>query len=588
MLQKGPLMKYRKRIPALLPAFLFLVFTVSESLGTDKIDQVRFFIIDPPTLECLGFRWYIYGDDNGNATVAINYRKKGDSEWKKALPMLRVNREVTNWDFEPYASDNMFAGSIFSLENDSDYEVSCRMSDPDGGKADTTVVVHTRSVPVAPKPLRTLHLYSGGKSGSRDSFNRFSDLAKILKPGDLALIHGGIHNLGPGGVKITVSGTPKNPIVFRAAGDGGAVLDAGNSETIFDIRNINHLFFENLAIRNGGFAFRADGASWLTVTRCAITDVVMGFYSYSELSENWYVADNIITGHNPAWHPRQEENPSHTGAKIYGRGHVFCYNKVSKFWDCLAIANYGKPQHDFNLKCVAIDFYNNELTEAVDDCIESDYGCHNIRMFRNRLSNSFTGLSAQPTYGGPVYFIRNEVYNATGLPLKLHNWCAGLEIFHNTLITPRAAFRSYARWQNGILRNNLFLGVSGYAVETGSPSPKTTLDYNGYRKADPERLFKWYDGKSEQRYPTLEAFTKGAGFEKHGIMVDFDIFTRTAPPKEGNTYTPADYDLTLKPGAVAVDAGEVLPNINDGFSGKAPDLGCYESGQPLPHYGPRK
>ena len=31
----------------------------------------------------------------------------------------------------------------------------------------------------------------------------------------------------------------------------------------------------------------------------------------------------------------------------------------------------------------------------------------------------------------------------------------------------------------------------------------------------------------------------------------------------------------------------MLPNINDGFTGNAPDLGALEVGQPLPHYGPR-
>jgi hypothetical protein len=31
----------------------------------------------------------------------------------------------------------------------------------------------------------------------------------------------------------------------------------------------------------------------------------------------------------------------------------------------------------------------------------------------------------------------------------------------------------------------------------------------------------------------------------------------------------------------------VLPNVNDGFTGKAPDLGAYESGVPVPHYGVR-
>lgn len=45
--------------------------------------------------------------------------------------------------------------------------------------------------------------------------------------------------------------------------------------------------------------------------------------------------------------------------------------------------------------------------------------------------------------------------------------------------------------------------------------------------------------------------------------------------------------LTLKAACNAIDAGDVLPNINDDFTGKAPDLGAYEFGKPLPQYGPR-
>jgi hypothetical protein len=48
-----------------------------------------------------------------------------------------------------------------------------------------------------------------------------------------------------------------------------------------------------------------------------------------------------------------------------------------------------------------------------------------------------------------------------------------------------------------------------------------------------------------------------------------------------------DLNFRLKPASKAVDAGEKLPTINDGFSGSAPDLGALEAGQPPPHYGPR-
>ena len=41
-------------------------------------------------------------------------------------------------------------------------------------------------------------------------------------------------------------------------------------------------------------------------------------------------------------------------------------------------------------------------------------------------------------------------------------------------------------------------------------------------------------------------------------------------------------------GIVAIDSGMVLPNITDGFHGSAPDIGAYELGDSLPHYGPRE
>lgn len=46
-------------------------------------------------------------------------------------------------------------------------------------------------------------------------------------------------------------------------------------------------------------------------------------------------------------------------------------------------------------------------------------------------------------------------------------------------------------------------------------------------------------------------------------------------------------DLWVKPGCVALDARVALPNINDGFEGKAPDLGCCGVGVPALRYSPR-
>jgi hypothetical protein len=48
-----------------------------------------------------------------------------------------------------------------------------------------------------------------------------------------------------------------------------------------------------------------------------------------------------------------------------------------------------------------------------------------------------------------------------------------------------------------------------------------------------------------------------------------------------------DLNFRLKANSKAVDAGAVLPTINDSFTGKAPDLGALEGNQKEPHYGPR-
>jgi hypothetical protein len=59
------------------------------------------------------------------------------------------------------------------------------------------------------------------------------------------------------------------------------------------------------------------------------------------------------------------------------------------------------------------------------------------------------------------------------------------------------------------------------------------------------------------------------------------------PLKKGFVYPVKDYNFQLKPGGKAIDAGCILPNITDNYTGKSPDLGALEYGRPTPHYGPR-
>src|SRR6266446_8957899 len=90
----------------------------------------------------------------------------------------------------------------------------------------------------------------------------------------------------------------------------------------------------------------------------------------------------------------------------------------------------------------------------------------------------------------------------------------------------------------------------------------------------------------------VDGFNLGASHVwVEGLTVRNQAYAQTCIPTmdvpgDSPTTVPPQY-LTLAAGCPAIDAGAILPNINDGFLGSAPDLGAYEKGQPLPTYGPR-
>jgi hypothetical protein len=127
-------------------------------------------------------------------------------------------------------------------------------------------------------------------------------------------------------------------------------------------------------------------------------------------------------------------------------------------------------------------------------------------------------------------------------------------------------------------------------------------DYNGFR---PNRgvaeQYTWLAPRAGQRlyepgpgdvktFATLADFRAATGQEMHGIEVDFDDFESLAPPDPADrhaVYHAVDLNFRLKSTSKAVDAGERIPTVNDGFTGRAPDLGALEVGKPEPRYGPR-
>ena len=608
------------------------------------------FITEPPTLLNLGFEWKIKGDENRNAVVKVSYRELGASEWLDGMPLLRIGGERVFREMEhlAYTVPHQFAGSILDLKPKTTYECRFELSDPDGveGIGFQEIKVKTRAVPAAYEEGRTLHVYPPGFKGEKEE-PAFEGLKKAyygsglgdwsvvsektVQPGDILLVHAGTYKadlldyVDPHGIPfdgtyvLNVKATEERPIVIRGAGDGAAIFDGNGAQRLFDVLGTRHHIFEDLTFRNTDIVFSAGtkgvvGASNLTVRNCRMEEVGLGLITEFAGSRDFYIADNVILGRDPRNHLVGWANPdpyppsplkSYMGIKVYGSGHVICHNALAFFHDAINISTYGSPEEEQELKAVSIDIYNNDMHLMVDDFIEADGGVHNIRVMRNRGVNAAQcALSAQPVFGGPAYFIRNVIYHIpNGFAFKFMAKPAGLVVYHNTII---AENRNTQTFSNAHFRNNLFMGtnVSGRPVNAFPfATAYSTSDYNGYRTnpgTDNHFLYLGpaknqvyaYDlsGGDVQSFSSLEALNAASGLEANGILVDYEVFNKMTAPdpqKPHQVYHAGNLDFSLNPEGKAVDKGTLIPNINDNYKGKAPDLGALEAGDNPPVYGPR-
>lgn len=267
---------------------------------------------------------------------------------------------------------------------------------------------------------------------------------------------------------------------------------------------------------------------------------------------------------------------------VSGAGHVIAWNHIRGVGDGVHGTGHGRLS--------ASDIHDNDIEVCTDDGIEADYSDTNVRVFRNRITNCFAGVSAQPAHGGPLYVFRNAMVNLEYSPVKLHNDTAGVLIIHNTSVRAGRAFvidPGGETVNDVVTRNNLFVGTTGPALSSTGKMIRCDFDRDGY--AWEAGRFALWNGRT---YPTPEAArASGLLYRRLGALqlAALPLFAsglrpppdfRAALPREAN-------DLRLAPGSPAAASGVVVPNFSDGFAGRAPDLGCCEGGAPLPRYGPR-
>ncbi len=508
------------------------------------------------TRHSIGVEWDVSSDSNHDATCQVDYRETGSGSWKEALPLFRVD----------FNGANMLAGSIFYLRPGKSYDIHLSLSDPDGGDTVQDFSLETLSLPALPVSGRTLYVVpgSGGGAGTKsDPYKGISAAQSTVQPGDTILLGKGSYT---GETEFTVSGEAGNYIVWKAQGNGSAVLET--------IRiNADHIWLEGLDVEGHEYGIRTySNPLDVVISKNRFTGCHYCIY-LNHGGTAWYIADNTIVGDVA---PSSGDFGGEGVELNHSDGHTVIYNSISRVADG---ASYPGKNCDIS---------GNEIFDVSDDGIEPDYGYANNRVWGNRISNAYhNGISFQPMNGAPWYIFRNQVAAPVESALKFRDNVDRALIAHNTFFGWQGVQKSGSNFLLSVQsNNNLWISMTNwYAWENGSggsPDWRTNLDYDGFDWGNYVYGFKWGD-----RYTDISAFSQATGLEQNAIRIDKDsCFTKINIPQSPPTSMPLQY-LTLKSDCNAVDAGIVLANINDGYKGLGPDLGAHEVGASLPHYGPR-
>ena len=330
------------------------------------------------------------------------------------------------------------------------------------------------------------------------------------------------------------------------------------------------------------------GSSGFTLKRSRIYDVARAVQAEWSGSRDFFIADNVIIGrHEPtkmmSWSGALWANlpgfpellQSEYGIKVYGQGHVVTHNYVANFHDAIDVSTYGEPDGTPDIAGTAvsgpselddhmassIDFYRNDIYNMGDNCMEGDGGAHNIRVFENRCFNTAAAtLSAQPIFGGPIYFYRNLVYNApSGGPLKFADTPAGVYVYQNTFVAGDTSPGGPVA--NAHLRNNLFLGTGSErpVFQLDTTTNYSTSDYNGFGVNSGANNFAWnsppdgtaadYDYTHKltvRRFHTLKDYADATGQDRHSVTLDYKVFVNVPWPDRSDPqrlYNPGGYGL---------------------------------------------
>ncbi len=527
-----------------------------------------------------------------NTAAGLRYRRVGVANWSQAHPLLRIRPDLSLSG--PVAVVDAFAGSIFDVSSGTLYELEVTVDEPGQPAQVATRTFSTRAMPSS----------ASAANKTATPANIVAQLA-ALNPGDVLQLADGQYN--ELNLFLARSGTSTNPIVIRGISQAGVVIR--DSGVCLQIRNASHVVIENLTLQGSGvnsgtaasslgvqFHDGVPGQTQVTLRNLLINGVDMGIVA-SDTVNGVLVYHCRLTGNNPWTQSEIETNATWNddGIRLPGEGNCAWNNTLEGFGDCFAVAQ--------GVFSAAVHYWRNLVRMTGDDAFEADYGTRNLSFYDNHITNCGTLMSVDPVYGGPLYCFRNVAINTMRGPYKLNNTNSGFMIYNNTVV--RTEGRTGWGWvqnNDGTLRgfsyrNNIVVyrgsGGQTLAFEATGQSP-VDFTHNAWYPNGPV----WWTN-SGTSYPTMSQAIVGAGqvastalFGSSTRRHQFDVVTTsdpfTPPITLGATHlirVTTTQIPALAAGAAMRNAGVAIPNITDGFTGTAPDIGAIIEGRAAVVYG---
>lgn len=511
-----------------------------------------------PTFHCLGLYWSP-AQGSKEKEVLIRFRPQGAADWHKGLPMRYNPIPDTDLDWTDYR------GSIVNLKPNTTYEIELTLA---GTATKTNLIATTWSevFPIGETVLVT---------------NRSTPLV------------------------ISESGTPQ---AYRVYDGTGNTINVQHQHDQCIIINASYVILRGFTLKGAGAttntsrkpigAITIEGGHDVVIEGCDISDwgrrnpqTGFGFdYEAAILSHSKTLKRLIIQRsnlHHPTWdgstwhepvYPTHTMGPQCISLFNTAGNHVIRYNECWSDLDHMYndVIGGGSNGSFRGSPGPDSDIYGNLISHGWDDGLEIEGGSRNVRVWNNYITQCMMMIGNAPASIGPLYIWCNVVSRSQAQPnasggnfLKMgyadgENWMTGYQyIFHNTI------FRSDEWLPTG--------GLGGTRIVKHTISRNNILHVNitrswsasaNQRNADNDFDYDLCNGRIPE------------GQETHGIKGEpvYDAKAGYNPATKTGSFQLA----TNSPGK---NAGQVIPNFSDGYTGSAPDIGAHQHGMPPMQFG---